>query len=333
MLVAADRNCRAFITQHDFRDPRRHNADTILAGIVPLDDGDIGVTHVLFQLGSNIVKFFAALFGELRHWHACDARGRPQKDLGGAVVADHLRLYAFGIDAEMFAEMHAKSQPVEMRSRTKSAIVPGCFASNVGKRIGRIRNRDQHRVRSGANDVWDNVAINRRVLVKQPEPSLWIVAVGGAAGLFVDSRRNENDPGSGKRVKISVLDIDGWRKRNAVADVSGARLRRSPGTIDKYDLSRAASRYRCQRDCASDIAGADDAEFHAPVSQRFAGSLLHEARAGGAINSGPTGSVMVSPRISSISALGEAPSRQPGPALTGSSWPGCRAPHNAVVIP
>ena len=108
----------------------------------------------------------------------------------------------------MFAEMDAKAQAVEIRSRAQYAIVPGCFAGNVGERIGRIGDRDQHRVRSGANDLWDNVAIDRSVLVEQPEPPLRIVAVGGAAGLFVDSRRDENHAGPGKRVKIAILDID-----------------------------------------------------------------------------------------------------------------------------
>ena len=59
------------------------------------------------------------------------------------MVANHLRLHACGINTEMFAEMHAKAQAVEIRSRTQHAVVPGCFASNVGKRIGRIGDRDQ----------------------------------------------------------------------------------------------------------------------------------------------------------------------------------------------
>src|SRR3984957_16625817 len=165
-LVAADRNCRAFITQHDFGDPRRHNANAVLAGVVTLDDRDIGVTDVLFQLGADIVEFFAALFDEFRQRYTGDPRGRPQKDLGGTVVADHLRLDAGGITAEMFAEMHAKAQAVEIGSRAQYAIVPGCLARNVGERIGRIGDRDQHRLRSGANDLRDDVAIDGGVLVE-----------------------------------------------------------------------------------------------------------------------------------------------------------------------
>jgi hypothetical protein len=72
----------------------------------------------------------------------------------------------------------------------------------------------------------DAVAIDCGVLVEQPEPPLRIVAVGGAAGLFVDSRRDQNHAGPGKRVIISVLDIDRRRKRSAVTDVGRDRFRR-----------------------------------------------------------------------------------------------------------
>jgi hypothetical protein len=52
-------------------------------------------------------------------------------------------------------------------------------------------------------------------------------------------------------------------------------------------------------------------------------------RAGGAMNSGPTGSAIVWPRIRSISALAGAASHQPATSSTGCSWPGWRAPHSA----
>src|ERR1700738_1216007 len=63
------------------------------------------------------------------------------------------------------------------------------------------------------------------------------------------------------------------------------------------------------------------------------GSLLsrHAAtlRDGGAMNSGPTGSVMVSRKIRSISALAEVSSDQPTTPSTGCSGGGWRAPHSA----
>src|SRR5580692_5118532 len=60
-LVAADRDRRALVTQHHFGNARRYDADAVLAGIVPLDDGDVGVADVALELGAHVVELFAAL--------------------------------------------------------------------------------------------------------------------------------------------------------------------------------------------------------------------------------------------------------------------------------
>src|SRR5207244_4400772 len=65
---------------------------------------------------------------------------------------------------------------------------------------------------------------------------------------------------------------------------------------------------------------------HACVSIRW-------SRDGGAMNSGPTGSVIRSRSTRSISALTSASSDQPFTSATGASWLGWRAPHSAVVMP
>ena len=68
---------------------------------------------------------------------------------------------------------------------------------------------------------------------------------------------------------------------------------------------------------------------------RHRSAPIHAAmlRAGGAMNSGPTGSLIVAARMRSISALAGASRRQPLTSSTGCSWPGWRAPHSAVVTP
>jgi hypothetical protein len=58
-----------------------------------------------------------------------------------------------------------------------------------------------------------------------------------------------------------------------------------------------------------------------------------KARAGGAMNSGPTGSLMVAARMRSISAIAGASSHHPFTSSTGCSWAGWRAPHKALVMP
>ena len=105
----------------------------------------------------------------------------------------------------MLSEMDAKAQAVEECAGTEYAIVTGRIARNIGERIGWIGDRDQHCFRSGAHDLRDNVSIDRSVLFQQPEPPLWIVAVGGTARFLIDARRDEHDASAGQRIVIAVL--------------------------------------------------------------------------------------------------------------------------------
>ena len=121
---------------------------------------------------------------------------------------DHLRFHVRGVHAKMFSEMDAKSQAVEECAGAEDAIVTCHFAGNIGERIGRIGDSDQHCLRSGPYNLRDNVSIDRSVLFEQPEPSLRIVAVRGTACFLVHSRSNEHRACAGQRVVVTVLDID-----------------------------------------------------------------------------------------------------------------------------
>jgi hypothetical protein len=59
-VIAADRNDRALVVEHHLGNPRRHDADPVLAGIVPLDDADIGVAHLALQLLPQLADPLAA---------------------------------------------------------------------------------------------------------------------------------------------------------------------------------------------------------------------------------------------------------------------------------
>src|SRR5258706_5579923 len=64
-----------------------------------------------------------------------------------------------------------------------------------------------------------------------------------------------------------------------------------------------------------------------------AGTLSTTPRAGGAMNSGPTGSFTCNARMASIARIAEASSDHPSASSTAPSCPGLRAPHNAMVLP
>src|SRR5262249_49055054 len=77
LLIAADRNHRALVIEHHLGDTGRYDPDAVLAGIVALDDGDVGVAHVSLQLVPQLVNPLAASLGQCRDWNAADARGGP----------------------------------------------------------------------------------------------------------------------------------------------------------------------------------------------------------------------------------------------------------------
>src|SRR5690348_16617836 len=64
--VAADRNDRPLITQHQLGDARRHHADAVLARVVAFDDGDVGVADVLLDAAPRLLAGEAALLENVR---------------------------------------------------------------------------------------------------------------------------------------------------------------------------------------------------------------------------------------------------------------------------
>src|SRR5215510_603412 len=112
-----------FIAQHHLGNTRRDDADAILAGIVALDDRDIGVPHVVLEPGTKIFQPLATLFDQGSNRNAGDARRRPEEYLRGAVLADHLRVNVSRVHAKMPSEMDTEAQAVEERPRAQDAIM------------------------------------------------------------------------------------------------------------------------------------------------------------------------------------------------------------------
>ena len=130
------------------------------------DDGDVGVAHVALELRAHIIELLSTLLQQRRHRHTRDPRGRPQENLRGAVVADDLRLHMRG--RRQNAQRDGR-ESAGCRGRCRCSVHDhDCplLACNVGERIGRIGDRDQHRLRSGAHDLRDNLPIDRGVLFK-----------------------------------------------------------------------------------------------------------------------------------------------------------------------
>jgi hypothetical protein len=81
LLKASDRDNRALVVQDHFGDTRRHDADSILARIVPLDDRDVGVPYLLLDFATQVAQLFAAGLQQRVRGHASDSRRGPQEHL------------------------------------------------------------------------------------------------------------------------------------------------------------------------------------------------------------------------------------------------------------
>ena len=103
------------------------------------------------------------------------------------MVSNHLRVDIRRTDAKMPPEMNAKSQAVQECASTQYAIVTRGLARDVGERIGRIGDGDQHRHWCGPHDLRHNLPVDGSVVVEELEPPLRIAAIDRPAGLLVDA--------------------------------------------------------------------------------------------------------------------------------------------------
>src|SRR5262249_3548033 len=109
----------SLVIEHHLGDAGRYDADTVLAGIMTLDDGDVGIAHVSLELVPQLAHPLAAPLEQCRHGNSADPCRGPHEHLRGPVVADHLRFDMCGIRTEMLAEVNAKALAVEICARAQ----------------------------------------------------------------------------------------------------------------------------------------------------------------------------------------------------------------------
>src|SRR5215471_7596755 len=262
LLIAADRNDRAFVIEHYLGDTGRYDADSVLASIMAFDDGDVRIAHLSLQLMLQLANPLAAPLEQCRHWNSADPCRGPQEHLRGSVVANHLCFDMRGIRAEVLAEVNAKSLAVEICTCAQHHRPGARLARDIGERIGWIGHDEKYRVGLRPHDPWHDIAIDFGVLVQQFEAALWVVAIRSAAGFFVHARSDQHDARALEGVIITVDDVDLGTERCAVAHVGRYRLGGLAGAIDEDDLARTAAGDggHCAR--AANIAGSNNSNSH-----------------------------------------------------------------------
>jgi hypothetical protein len=72
-LIRADRDSASLVAQDHFSNPSRDDTDAILAGVVALNNGDVGVADFFLDLRANVAEFLVVLLQEAGYRHAGNA--------------------------------------------------------------------------------------------------------------------------------------------------------------------------------------------------------------------------------------------------------------------
>src|SRR5882757_344440 len=122
-------------------------------------------------------------------------------------------------------------------------------ACNVGKRIRWICNHKDDGVRCCLSYTWDQGLIDATIDVEKLQPARRIAAVDSTPSLFIDARGDHDERRARKLIEISFPDVDLWRQRSTIADIS----RNCPGAfarpIDQHDLPYCAAHDKSERAC------------------------------------------------------------------------------------
>ena len=94
--------------------------------------------------------------------------------------------------------MEAEPQRVEQRAGAQHAIVTGELTREIGERIGRIRDGDDHGIGCRFDDLRDDVAVYAGVGLDQLEAPVGVLAIRRAAALLVDARVIRTTPAASR---------------------------------------------------------------------------------------------------------------------------------------
>jgi len=108
-IKGTDRNHRALIPQHHLRNASRDHADPELAGLVSLDDGDIGIPHFMFDGLAQFLVVQTVLSQGVKNRHSRHSRRRPQQYFRGPMLAHNLSFHGRRVYIQVSRKVKTKS--------------------------------------------------------------------------------------------------------------------------------------------------------------------------------------------------------------------------------
>jgi hypothetical protein len=88
---------------------------------------------------------------------------------------------------------------------------------------------------------WDQAFINCTIDFEKLQPAREIAGSDGTPCPFIDAGGDHDERRARKLVEIPVPDVDQWRQRSTIADISRDRPGAFARPIDKHDLSDRAT--------------------------------------------------------------------------------------------
>src|SRR5258707_5035298 len=178
------------------------------------------------------------------------------------MFSDHLGLYLIGIDIKMLGQMKPEAQAIEEGAGAQHAIMPSAGAGNVGERIGRIGYNQYDGARRRAHDLWNDVAVDFRVLSQEPQSAPGIIAVRGAAGFLVYAGGNHHQVSIRQIFVISIDNGGLGAKRRSVTQVGRNRLRAFARSVDEHDYPGTAANHGRERARTANPSRTNDSNLH-----------------------------------------------------------------------
>jgi hypothetical protein len=158
--------------------------------------------------------------------------------------------------------MKAKAQCVQKSASTEHTLMTGEPASKVSQRIGWVGDNQDQRLWCHFNDSGNDISINNRIGIKKLQPSGWISAVRGPAGLFIDSRCDDHEDGVSKLGVVASEKFHRRRKGGTILEIGHNTLCALTSPVHHNDLACNSAHDKREKTSGTYASHSDDTHFH-----------------------------------------------------------------------
>jgi hypothetical protein len=158
--------------------------------------------------------------------------------------------------------MQTETQGVQKRASAQDALMASEVASKIGQGIGRIGDDQEERLRRRRNDFGNNISVDIRIDIEKFQPSEGVVAVGGTASLFVNTRRDDHERCVGKVRIVAGAEFHCRRECRTVLEIGYDTIRTRQILVYHDHLARNSAHDEGEKTSGAYAAHANDPDFN-----------------------------------------------------------------------